>query len=197
MTPAWGLWRLADRRSAGILPAFCEFKIGGSRNPAQRHRLSDFFINPPKLSASAQLRRWVAFNLVGGLGILIQLSTLASLTAWVGLHYLLATALAVEAAVLHNFVWHERWTWRDRADHDKPGRWKRLGRFQITNGVLSVGGNMVLMQVLVSAWAMNYTLANVVSITLCSILNFLASDRLVFPAGGNGAQGRSMPKARP
>ena len=27
-----------------------------------------------------------------------------------------ATALAVETAILTNFFWHERWTWRDRAD---------------------------------------------------------------------------------
>jgi putative flippase GtrA len=126
------------------------------------------------------LRRWLAFNFVGALGILIQLSTLAVLTAGAGLHYLLATGLAVEAAVLHNFLWHERWTWRDRARQDKPGWWRRLLRFQIANGALSLGGNLVLMQILVSTWAMNYTLANGVSITLCSILNFLASDRLVF-----------------
>jgi dolichol-phosphate mannosyltransferase len=128
----------------------------------------------------APFKRWLAFNLVGGLGILIQLSTLAALTAGLGLHYLLATGLAVEAAVLHNFLWHERWTWRDRATQEKPGRWKRLLRFQIANGALSLGGNLVLMQVLVSTWAINYTLANIVSITLCSILNFLASDHLVF-----------------
>jgi putative flippase GtrA len=127
-----------------------------------------------------QLRRWLAFNFVGGLGILIQLSTLAALTAGVGLHYLLATGLAVEVTVLHNFIWHERWTWRDRAGQDKPGRWKRLLRFQISNGALSLGGNLVLMQLLVGTGAMNYTLANLVSITLCSILNFLATDRLVF-----------------
>ena len=28
--------------------------------------------------------------------------------------YLTATALAVELAVLNNFVWHQLWTWRDR-----------------------------------------------------------------------------------
>ena len=128
----------------------------------------------------AQLRRWLAFNFVGGLGILIQLSTLAALTAGAGLNYLFATGLAVETAVLHNFVWHERWTWRDRAGQDKPGCLKRLLRFQITNGALSIGGNLGLMQILVPIWALNYMLANVVSITLCSILNFLASDRLVF-----------------
>jgi putative flippase GtrA len=128
----------------------------------------------------AQLQRWLAFSLVGGLGILIQLATLAALAVGLGLHYLVATGLAVEVAVLHNFVWHERWTWRDRAAHDKPGRWKRLLRFQIANGALSIGGNLVLMQLLAGTCGMNYTLAGILSITLCSILNFLASDRLVF-----------------
>jgi dolichol-phosphate mannosyltransferase len=129
---------------------------------------------------SNQLRRWLTFNLVGGLGILIQLSTLAALTIGTGVHYLVATGLAVEVTVVHNFFWHERWTWRDRANHDKSGCWRRFLRFQISSGGLSVGGNLILMQILVGIWAMNYTLANVVSIMLCSILNFLASDRLVF-----------------
>jgi dolichol-phosphate mannosyltransferase len=128
-------------------------------------------------------RRWITFNLVGGLGIVIQLSTLAALTAGVGLNYLLSTGLAVEAAVLHNFFWHESWTWRDRAAQDKSGRWKRLLRFQFTNGAFSVGGNLVLMQLFVGMLNMNYTLAGMVSISLCSILNFLASDRLVYPQG--------------
>jgi putative flippase GtrA len=125
-------------------------------------------------------RRWLAFNVVGGLGIVVQLAALSVLTSGVGLDYLPATALAVEAAVLHNFIWHERWTWSDRAAQDKPGRWKRLWRFQISNGALSIGGNLALMQLLVGAWAMNCTVANAMSIALCSILNFLASDRLVF-----------------
>ena len=85
--------------------------------------------------------------------------------------------------MLHNFIWHEGWTWRDRAALDKSGRWKRLLRFQFANGALSIGGNLVLMQLFVGTWDMNYTLASGVSITLCSILNFLASDRLVFPQG--------------
>jgi len=33
-------------------------------------------------------RRWIAFNLVGGLGIVIQLFTLAALTTGVGLNFL-------------------------------------------------------------------------------------------------------------
>jgi putative flippase GtrA len=30
------------------------------------------------------------------------------------MNYLLATALAVETAVIHNFLWHQRFTWSDR-----------------------------------------------------------------------------------
>jgi putative flippase GtrA len=33
--------------------------------------------------------------------------------------YLAATALAVEAAVVHNFFWHERFTWADRIKSDR------------------------------------------------------------------------------
>jgi len=126
------------------------------------------------------LRRWLAFNLVGGIGILVQLAALVAFTAGLRWHYLLATGLAVELAVLHNFLWHERWTWHDRSAHDPHGWWKRLLRFQVANGALSVGGNLVLMQVLVGLLDLNYTLANLTSIALCSVMNFLAGERLVF-----------------
>jgi len=128
----------------------------------------------------AWMRRWSAFNLVGILGVLIQLSTLAALTGWLGLHYLAGTALAVEAAVLHNFLWHEHWTWADRLGHDKGGMWKRLVRFHLSNGALSLGGNLILMRLFVGSWSMNLAVANIASITICSFLNFLASDRFVF-----------------
>ena len=131
-------------------------------------------------AGSAQMQRWIAFNLVGVLGILIQLSTLAALTGWLGLHYLLATGLAVEAAVLHNFVWHESWTWSDRSRGDKKGVWRRLVRFHFANGALSIAGNIILMRFFAGTLSVNYTVANALSITVCSILNFLASDRLVF-----------------
>lgn len=96
----------------------------------------------------------------------------------------LATALAVETAVLHNFMGHETWAWSDRSRGDRAGRWRRLARFHATNGALSIGGNIVLMRFFVGTFALNATLANALAIAFCSMLNFFASDRLVFQGTG-------------
>jgi putative flippase GtrA len=59
--------------------------------------------------------RWIAFMTVGLGGFIVQLAAV-TLLARAGLADAPATALAVELAILHNFVWHERWTWRATAE---------------------------------------------------------------------------------
>ncbi len=114
------------------------------------------------------------------MGAGIQLFTLSALLNWSPVHYLPATVLAVEAALLHNFLWHERWTWSDRASGNVSGALSRLLRFNLTSGTLSMGGNLFLMALLVSGLHIHYLVVNLISITSCSLLNFLAADRLVF-----------------
>ncbi|MGA2416791.1 MAG: GtrA family protein [Candidatus Sulfotelmatobacter sp.] len=63
--------------------------------------------------------RFLKFSLVGALGIAVQFGVLALLTA-IQINYLLATGLAVECAVLHNFLWHQRFTWSDRISLGRP-----------------------------------------------------------------------------
>ena len=118
------------------------------------------------------------FNTVGVLGFAVQLAILAILTAG-GLHYLAATVIAVEAAVLHNFWWHERWTWIDRPAAGRA-RLERLWRFHALNGAVSLAGNLLLMRALVGAAGMGPLAANVAAALACAAVNFLAAGRLVF-----------------
>jgi len=126
------------------------------------------------------VRHCVRFYAVGAIGVVVQLAAFALFKSGLRMDYLLATALAVEVAVLHNYIWHERWTWRDRTGSVSIGRLGRILRFHLTNGVVSMFGNLVLMQLLVGRMCIPYLLANLLSITLCSLLNFLAADRFVF-----------------
>jgi len=124
--------------------------------------------------------RWLKFNAVGGIGIMVQLAALLGLKSGFHLNYLSATALAVEVAVIHNFLWHERYTWRDRVRPAWSKSLLRLLRFNLTTGVVSIGGNLALMKLLVELGHMNYLLANGVAIVLCSLANFLISEEWVF-----------------
>lgn len=130
--------------------------------------------------------RWWVFCFVGALGIAVQLATLSILVSRAGLHYLLATALAVEAAVLHNFAWHEQWTWRDRARQNRSGWWKRLARFQLSAGAFSICGNAACMWLFAAFFDLPVLAANSASIATCAILNFLASELWVFPGRAPG-----------
>jgi putative flippase GtrA len=128
----------------------------------------------------SQLRRWFAFYSVGALGFAVQLVTLATLKSLLGLDYLVATGLAVEVSVLHNFLWHERWTWADRTGIEAGGVFDRLVRFHAATAIISIVGNMVGTWLLVSTFDLHYLVANLLAVLSCSILNFFVSDLMVF-----------------
>lgn len=128
------------------------------------------------------LFRWLKFSAVGWLGVGVQLGMLTLLTGHFQLHYLVATALAVESAIFHNFFWHQRWTWGDRGLLGTPGRWQRLLRFNLTSGSIALLGNIVFMSVFVGRFGFHYLVGNIASIACCALLNFVVSDRVVFLA---------------
>ncbi len=55
---------------------------------------------------------------MGALGIAVRTGALWVLAGALGMHYLVATAIAVEVSLLHNFFWHQGWTWAP----SRPGR---------------------------------------------------------------------------
>ena len=129
------------------------------------------------MSAARTGVRWLKFNAVGAGGIVVQLVALTVLKSGLRLDYLTATALAVEAAVIHNFFWHERFTWADRTSGSS---WARFAKFNLTTGLFSILGNVLVMKVLVGGAHLNYFVANILTIATCSIVNFVVSDRFVF-----------------
>jgi putative flippase GtrA len=227
------------------------------------------------LMRTSTLVRWCKFNLVGAVGILVQFGVLFLLKSVLHFNYLAATGFAVEAAVVHNFFWHERFTWGDRTRLGRKGfgrnpsgakarnllsslfaalkrcatqkratqecatqecvteagarakskaagksarstqtqthkvieactgrtcsgqecrrarrkcatrkldcaGFRRFLRFNFTNGLISIGGNLEMMRVMVGRWHMNYLAANGVAIAVCSLVNFVVSDGWVF-----------------
>jgi len=112
------------------------------------------------------------------MGMTLQLALLSALTGLLNVHYLAATALAVESAILHNFLWHDRWTWRDRDGDGK--RFGRLLRFQGTTGLVSIFGNLAFMRLFVGQLSLHPVAGSIASVACCAALNFVLNDRIVF-----------------
>ena len=129
------------------------------------------------IGRAAIFHRFAKFSAVGAVGVVVQTVTLAVLLRLAGMHYLPATAVAVEASVLNNFVWHSRWTWADRQQARAA---QTLLRFNATNGAMSLIGNLALMFILVSVFKVNPYVSNLITIGICSCVNFALADRFVF-----------------
>ncbi len=119
------------------------------------------------------------FVSVGLMGFVLQTAALHVLTAWANLSYLPATVLAVEIAILHNFLWHERWTWRSRTQ-GAPTRLARLARFNGLSGVVSIVGNVGLTGLLVEVGDLPLLLANLTAVVSLSLVNYAWLDGWIF-----------------
>jgi putative flippase GtrA len=132
-----------------------------------------------------QLTRWLKFNLVGLMGVGVQLSTLFLLNRWRPSHYLYNSAIVVEFAVVHNFTWHLHYTWRDRRN-DSP-LLTQLLRFHLSNGAVSLFGNLALMRILHQT-RLPLIASNAIAILCCSLINFYLGDSWAFPSSPKSSQ---------
>lgn len=122
--------------------------------------------------------RWCRFNLVGAIGMVLQLAILAVLSRWTRGHYLIATAAAIEFTLVHNFVWHLNYTWRDR--RSSFALLPQFIRFNASNGLISMFGNLALMRVLVQGFRAPVIVANSIAVLVCSFLNFCIGHNWAF-----------------
>ncbi|MBI3934411.1 MAG: GtrA family protein [Acidobacteria bacterium] len=130
--------------------------------------------------------RWTKFSAVGSIGMVVHLGLLAVFVKVCGMHYLLATVLSVETAVLHNFVWHCRWTWADRSVAGVSAVAAALLRFHLSNGLVSIAGNLFFMHLFAGVMRVDPLVASLLSIAPCALINFLISDRWVFLSAAAG-----------
>lgn len=82
--------------------------------------------------------RFLRFGIVGFSGLFVDIVVLFLLRERVGLPLYLANNLAIEAAIINNFLWNDAWTFADIAK-TQQGWQARLQRFAKFNAVCVVG----------------------------------------------------------
>lgn len=124
--------------------------------------------------------RFIRFCIVGGIGVLVDMTILRFLTdTWPGLSLGAAKLVSGEAALTHNFVWNEVWTFHDLADQQRSlhARLRRLLHFHWICGI-GIGIAIPLLYIFSRGLGLPLWLANGLSIVLATLWNFLMNARL-------------------
>lgn len=116
---------------------------------------------------------------MGAMGMVVQLAALSVLSRCAAGHYLYASAAAVELTLLHNFAWHHLYAWHDRSD--QSAMLGQLMRFHLSNGLVSMLGNLALMRILIQGGHAPLLIANGIAIACCSLVNFCLGNSWAFP----------------
>lgn len=113
-------------------------------------------------------------------GFLLQVVLVVLFVERLGWPLAAGTAAAVEAAILHNWAWHEAWTWRGRGG--RGGRLRRLAAFHAANGAISLAGSVICGELLARVTGLPLEARAALAVALTGGINFLAADRLIFAA---------------
>ncbi|HWP93494.1 MAG TPA: glycosyltransferase family 2 protein [Thermodesulfobacteriota bacterium] len=151
---------------------FEERKEGGSKlGPVQ---YLQFFTHMFRLAMeTGQVGRFLRFCTVGLSGVFVNEGALKFFTEVSHLYYVYSSILAVEIAIISNFVLNEFWTFRDRS-RLRPGMVSRLGRLVRFNLICGVGGilNVVTLWALTDLAGLYYLYSNLIGIGISTIWNY-------------------------
>ena len=121
-----------------------------------------------------RLARPLRFGLVGLSGVAVNTAVLWALVHGGHLSIVLASVLATETAILNNFLFNDRWTFRG-AGHRRPFG-QRLLRF---NGV-ALGGMAItvgLLTTLTTYGHLNLLFANMLAVGAATSWNYIVNSR--------------------
>ncbi|MCJ7639272.1 MAG: GtrA family protein [Euryarchaeota archaeon] len=147
-----------NKRNAGVTKA-------GSKNAAYtlRHISSLFW-------RSGEFHRFLKFCAVGGVGAILNLVVLYSLTE-LGVFYLISGLLGMEAGLLSNFFLNRSWTFKDRQGRGLSYVLTALYRDHAVRFV-GIVLNLLILWILTSFFGLYYLLSQLIGIGVAMLWNY-------------------------
>ncbi len=137
-----------------------------------------------RIRGALPVGRFVRFGLVGLSGVVVDMAVLYllhSTASPLGLAWGLTRSkiLASEVAIVNNFVWNDRWTFKDMTGQQNSiGQWaKRLLKFNLIC-LLGLTLNVMMLNLLFNVFHINEYVANLLAIVLVTFWNFWINLKL-------------------
>ena len=123
--------------------------------------------------------RLIKFSIVGAIGAGINMGFLWVLTDFAGLFYLFSCMVAIEIAIIMQFMMNDRWTFKDRKTTHVGQFIKRI----LKSNLWRSGGSTVnigILYFLTEYMGVYYLLSNIFGIICAFLLNYIFESRLTW-----------------
>lgn len=126
------------------------------------------------VQATRRYKKLFRFLIVGTSGVIVNMGLLYYLTEFAGLHYLFSSIIAIETAIINNFLWNNYWTW----EKGSKGTGRRFVKFNITSlASLVVNIGLLFLLTETGLW---YLAANAIGIVGGMTINYVVNDKWTF-----------------
>ena len=158
---------MAGARIKEIPIVFKDREYGESK--LTKKDIIEFLLNSHRLRLRTG-ERFAKFATVGFVGTILNTFLLWLLTEVFSLYYLVSSAIAIELAILFNFVFNDLYTFRDKLDNNHY--FSRMLKF---NGIAlySFVINLAVLYLLTAHTGLNYLVSNLIGIFTATAWNYL------------------------
>jgi dolichol-phosphate mannosyltransferase len=156
-------------------------EVGSKLGPKQ---YVEFFVHLGRLAKdTGQIACFLRYCLVGLSGVFVNEGALEFFTEVGGLYYVYSSFLAVELAIISNFLLNEFWTFQN-VSSQRPGILNRLRRFVKFNLICAIGAilNVAVLWALTDLAGLYYLISNLAGIGVSTLWNFGLNSNITWKA---------------
>jgi dolichol-phosphate mannosyltransferase len=126
------------------------------------------------------LFRLIKFGIVGTSGIFVNQGILLLCVEKFDIDYRIASLMAIETAIVSNFILNYHWTWKDRKAKKIKEKATAFLKFNTTSFVTAFLLNWITLVFLTEFVGLQYKISNLVGIFFAAGVNFFVSNFWVF-----------------
>jgi putative flippase GtrA len=125
--------------------------------------------------------RGTKFMIVAWIGMAVNTACLYLFKGVWGMRLIPASMLAIEVAIIHNFIWLRYWAWSGRVvDGKRPPFFRQLFIYNIATGAVDLVANVSILWLLATLFGVHYLLANIIGMILGPFIKFWVNEKLIF-----------------
>ncbi|MDR0303300.1 MAG: GtrA family protein [Chitinispirillales bacterium] len=124
--------------------------------------------------------RFLKFAVVGSSGVVVNQTFLILAVKYLKIDYKIASLMAIETAIITNFILNYNWTWKDRKGKKVTDKLNAFVKFNISSFISAFFLNWITLIFLTEIIQIKFYISNLIGISVAACFNFLMSNFWAF-----------------